>query len=503
MADSFSITSPAATDSPDTDSPDTGAPEAGAASAEVPVVTRDRLPPSTKAAYAAGGSTDIFGHWLYNGLADPVYNVFLGLSPTQVSITRATTLLVDAFSGLLFGWLSDNTRSRWGRRRPYVLIGSIVSGLALPVLFMARPTWTGDEIFLFMIISAALYAPLIASYNTPYQSLGAELTPDYNERTSVMAYKAVVQKAAGALIGGALWFANRPMWTDPSTGKVDVARGAVWAAAIAGGWMIVSGILNFAFVKERYYGTASAQGKSGFIKMFREAFSCKPYLVLLGTAVVYAVPTGLVNTLGFYSLTYHVFRGDMASASELLFWGGLLYMVLGILGVFAANWVARALGKRNALIVVLLIGLVAFGSSFWLYTPEMPWLSVLCGGLNGFSATGLWVILPSMTVDVIDYDELSSGKRREGAYTATFSWVMKFGMMFSMLIGGPLLELTGFDAKRGGDQTADAIMGIRLLFAGIPVTALVIAFVVIYFYPLDTERMRVIRSQLEARRGTV
>jgi GPH family glycoside/pentoside/hexuronide:cation symporter len=161
-------------------------------------------------------------------------------------------------------------------------------------------------------------------------------------------------------------------------------------------------------------------------------------------------------------------------------------MALGILGVFAANWVARAIGKRNALIVVLLIGLVAFGSSFWLYTPEMPWLSVLCGGLNGFSATGLWVILPSMTVDVIDYDELSSGKRREGAYTATFSWVMKFGMMFSMLIGGPLLELTGFDAKRGGDQTADAILGIRLLFAGIPVTALVIAFIVIYFYPLST-----------------
>jgi Na+/melibiose symporter-like transporter len=76
-------------------------------------------------------------------------------------------------------------------------------------------------------------------------------------------------------------------------------------------------------------------------------------------------------------------------------------------------------------------------------------------------------------------------------------------MMFSMLIGGPLLELTGFDAKQGGNQTADAILGIRLLFAGIPVTALVIAFFVIMLYPLSTERMRVIRSQLEARRGTV
>jgi glycoside/pentoside/hexuronide:cation symporter, GPH family len=108
-----------------------------------------------------------------------------------------------------------------------------------------------------------------------------------------------------------------------------------------------------------------------------------------------------------------------------------------------------------------------------------------------------------MTADVIDFDELQSGKRREGAYTSTFSWVMKVGMMFSMLIGGPLLQLSGFDAKLGGNQSANAILGIRLLFAGIPVIALIIAFILIQLYPLSTERTRVIRLQLEARRGTV
>lgn len=463
----------------------------------------DSLSVGTKVAYGLGGTTDIFGHWLYNGLKDPVYNVFLGLSPTQVSVVRGVTLLADAMSGLLFGWLSDNTRSRWGRRRPFILVGSILSGLTLPVLFMARPGWSPDQIFLFMIVTATLYAPLIASYNTPYQSLGAELTPGHDERTSVQSYKGVMQKAAGALIGGALWFATRPWFNDPVTGKPDVAWGATCAAAIAGGWMIASGLINFFFVKERYYATASAQPKGSFIAMFRDALSCRPYLVLLATALVYAVPTGLVGTFGFYAGTYYVFGGDMARSAEIGFWSSLAYMACGFLGIAGANRLSRRVGKHRTLIVTLTIGLVAFGSSWWLYTPEYPWLSVVCVGLNGFSATGLWVVLPSMNADVMDYDELTSNQRREGAYSATFSWVMKVGMMASMLIGGPLLEITGFDAKLGGAQSADAIFWIRVMFAGIPVAALLAALVLIQFYPLGTERMRQIRAELEARRGAV
>src|SRR5688572_7323884 len=324
----------------------------------------DKLTVGTKVAYGLGGTTDIFGHWLYNGLKDPVYNVFLGLSPTQVSVVRGVTLLADAMSGLLFGWLSDNTRSRWGRRRPYVLIGSILAGLGLPCLFMARPTWSSDQIFFYMVVSAVLYAPIIASYNTPYQSLGAELTPDYNERTSVMRYKGVVQKAAGAAIGWALLFANMDWFNDPVTGKPDVAKGAVYAAGICGAWMILAGVINFIFVKERYYAKAAKQQSSGFFKMFGDAFQCKPYLVLLGTALVYAVPTGLVGTLGFYATNYHVFKGDMAASARIGGWSSMAYLACGLLGILVANRVSRVIGKHKTLIGALTVGLVAFGSSW-------------------------------------------------------------------------------------------------------------------------------------------
>ena len=155
MADSFTLPTPR------------GAEDSAPDAAPIPPPpVEDHLKPSTKIAYAMGGTTDIFGHWLYNGMVDAVFNSFLNVSPTRVSFVRAAMLAMDACSGLLFGWLSDNTRTRWGRRRPWILFGSIASGFGLPCLFLARSTWDVDTIFWYMMLSALIYSPIIAAYNT-------------------------------------------------------------------------------------------------------------------------------------------------------------------------------------------------------------------------------------------------------------------------------------------------------------------------------------------------
>ena len=429
-------------------------------------VTRaeDRVPFKAKFAYALGGTTDIFGHWLYNGMVSPVYNVFLGLSATQVSLGMGTARLTDAFTDPLFGWLSDNTRSRWGRRRPFIVFGSILSGLALPCLFMASHAWSSNAILAFMIVSVILYAPLISSYNMPYQSLGAELTPEYHERTSIMSWRAVTQKLAGMVVGYGLWFATLSIFNDPATGKPDIAKGAMWGGVICGAVMILSGFANFAFVHERYYAKAQSQAKVGFFAMFRDTFTCRPYLLLLAVALAYAVPTGLVGTLGFYVTTYYVFSGNMANAGAIMGTGGVAYAVCGIAGIPFAAALSHRLGKPKALSIVLIAGLIAFGSSWWLYTPKAPWLSVVCGGFNGLAATGLWVILPSMCADVVDYDEVYSGKRREGAYSSTFSWVLKLGWTISAIVVGPLLDqVTGFNAKLSAQSPTTILVDAQLV----------------------------------------
>ncbi|MBN1612821.1 MAG: MFS transporter, partial [Polyangiaceae bacterium] len=400
-----------------------------------------------------------------------------------------------------FGWLSDNTRSRWGRRRPYVLFGSILSGLALPCMFMASSSWGSSAILAFMVISAIVYAPIISAYNMPYQSLGAELTPEYHERTSIMSWKAVTQKIAGMLVGYGLWFATLPWFNDPATGRPDVARGAMWAGAICGAIMIVSGVSNFVFVHERYYARAQAQDRVGFLEMFRDTFSCKPFLLLLAIALVYAVPSGLAGGLNFYVIAYYVFPGNVTDAGRIIGAGGVAYGACGLAGIPAAAWLSRWLGKPKALTVVLLAGLVGFASAWWLYTPEAPWLSVVCSGLNGMAATGLWVILPSMCADVVDFDEVSSGQRREGAYASTFSWVLKLGWSASALVMGPLLQMTGFDARM--PQSAYTLQSMRVLFTVTPVAALLVAALSVHFFPLTQARMVEIRVELEARRGAV
>lgn len=491
MADSFSLPSAQGAVEP-----------ASAAAGGTPPVKEDHLKPSTKVAYAFGGTTDIFGHWLYNGMVDGVFNIFLGVSPSRVSIVRAAMLAADAFSGLLFGWLSDNTRTRWGRRRPWILFGSIAAGLGLPCLFLARSTWSSNEIFWYMLLSALLYSPIIAAYNTPYQSLGFELTPDVNERTAVMAYRGFTQKAAAAALQGGMWFATLPLWTDPATGKPNIAQGAMWWAGICGLFMIASGIANFVFVRERYYEKVQAQGQASLFKMFGDAARNKPFLVLLGIRVVYAIPTGIHGTLGFYAMTYYVYGGDLTAASPMHFYTGISYMLAGFAGIFITRKLAALIGKKRTLYATLATGLVAYASHWWFYTPDMPWLSNLATALNGFSATGFWVVLPSMEADVVDYDELGSGQRRESAYTATASWVAKVGMMFSMVIGGPLIEATGFDSTLPA-QSPDAVFGIRVLLVAIPLIALVIALLFVKFYPLTTERSNAIRAELETRRGTV
>src|SRR4029077_8461556 len=118
------------------------------------------------------------------------------------------------------------------------LVGSLLSGLTLPLLFLPSRSWGAERIFGYMLLSAVLYSPLIAAYNSAYQALGAELTPDYHERANVMGYKAIVQKTVGILIGAAVWLSGRPLFRDAATGDIDSGKGALAACILAGGVMI-------------------------------------------------------------------------------------------------------------------------------------------------------------------------------------------------------------------------------------------------------------------------
>ena len=182
------------------------------------------MPVGQKLAYGLGTFHDMWGHWLYPNLGFQVFNIFLGVAPWLIGLALFVNRLFDAVSDPLFGWLSDNTRSRWGRRRPFILIGGIVAGIALPFMLAVTPGWGSVRLFgadisnyfWFMLGSSAIYLPIMSCINMPWNSLGQEMTPDYNERTSVWSFRNAVQKVpelglffAAQFMTMAIWVARR------------------------------------------------------------------------------------------------------------------------------------------------------------------------------------------------------------------------------------------------------------------------------------------------------
>ena len=464
----------------------------------------DRVPVRTKLAYALGSANDMWGHWLYPGLAYPIFNIHLGLSPDLVGLALMLIRLFDAAADPFFGWISDNARTRFGRRRPFILVGSLLGGLGLPLLFMV-PAWcTGRDLFWWMLLTNLLYVPVVSCFNMPYQSLGAELTPDYHERTAVMAFKGALQKVFEVAFFVGLPFTHLWCFRDALTGKPDTLLGIQVYTAILGALMAIVGGVVFFNVKERYYASVAArqQEKVTLRESFYGTMRCAPFRLMLLTVLCFSVGTSMVGSLGYYATVYFVAGGDTVSGNN---WNGLMgfaYMAGGFLGAPALAWVGRRTGKRPAALVAAGAALAAFGGTWWLYDPSFPWLQLFASGSIAFTSAGFYMLNSSMGADIMDCDELATGQRREGAFSACVSWITKAGNAVGYFFSGKILVLCGFVAAQGA-QSPETLFWIRALLAGIPVLGITLAIFFLWRFPLTREKMAGIRLQLEARRGTL
>ena len=500
------------------------------------VAPEDRVPVRQKVGYGIGIWIDMWGHWHYPNFAGLVFNIFLGVSPLLVGIAVVLNRVFDAVSDPLFGWLSDNTRSRFGRRRPYMLIGAVLAGLGLPIVVAVGPGWGYTHVFghnisnyfWFMLASSAVYLPLVSCFNMPYQSLGYELTPDYNERTIVFSYVNIIKTLPqlGLFFGGqfltmSVWvgadrtnlparltqlFTTAAAWGKaPEGASPNILLGAQVFCVLCGVIMTLAGLTSFTLVRERYYGKVveGKQAKISILETLWQTLQCRPFRIQVLMNLAYGLGLSMVGTLGFYDTIYYVCRGDVSAGARWNFWMGMGGMVLGAIGVPVFALVARYLGKRNALAVVFVSAICGFVASWWLYTPAVPWLQILSSGATAFVGSGFWTIWASMVADVVDYDELQNGRRREGSFAACNSWINKVAMAIGAGASFGLLGWIGFNAKLAGQQTEHTLFMIRFLFAAIPIAGLCFAILALLRFPLTQARMAEIRAQLEARRGTV
>jgi len=456
----------------------------------------DKVPLSQKWLYSASTVALIPGMQIIERIAQIVLNICLRIDPAMIGIGIAVFRMWDAFSDPYFGNLSDNWRSRWGRRRPFLVVGGILCAITFPLMWMMSRSWTPWTSFLWFVGAGLAYSTALTIFSVPYFSLVAEMTPDTNERTNVIAFRTVVINIVTIGMGWLMWFITLKCFQDE-------LQGIRWLAAGTSLLFLTFGTIPMLFIKEPFYEQASKQKKVSVWESIRETMTNRVFIILVSMMLLMTLGMQTVGTLGTYVSIYYVFGGDKAAAGLIYGYGTSAAMILSILSIPFFAWLANNWGKKTALFINGVGFILATLSQWFLVTPLHPYWQIISTALIGPVVTGIWIILPSMQTDVVDYDELLTGCRREGSFTAILTSISKIGFALAVLLSGIILDVSGFKIAHGNSQPVETLFQMRALFVFFPVVMAGAMLLFIKFYPLDEERCHEIRSELEKRRGVL
>jgi GPH family glycoside/pentoside/hexuronide:cation symporter len=463
----------------------------------------DRVPLKAKLAYGAAGVVDLWATKLPPQLVTPIFVGGLGMSPALVSLALVIFRFYDAIIDPLMGWISDNTRTRWGRRKPYLLVGTILTGLWFPVMWHMGRGWSEAALFAWLVGSGIVFFTFFTLWAMPFHSMLLEMTPDYNERTSVSSWRSVFGQVATMMIGWAWYLTQLPWFTGSADGTPDPISGAQTVSLMAGALVLCVGALPVFFVTERYYQAASRQKKVSLRDNFRWTFQNRPFVLTAGFTLFFCCASALTGAFGFYLRLYYVVDGDQVLAAKIQGVESTLFSILGFACVPFFNWLSRRIGKTWTLQIAMGLLLVGVVGRWWTYTPDNPWLSIVSGVMLAPAFTGIWQLIPSINGDVVDYDELRTGERREGAFASIFSWIVKASFSLGTGLSGPLVVWCGFEVAKAAAQAPETYLTMRLADLSINGALILAAMYLVYRYPLSPARMAELRAELETRRGKI
>jgi len=468
---------------------------------------RDKVPFAQKAAFGAGhlvnnllpGSLGIFMFFLLTAF---------GMDPFLAGLLGGLPRIYDAITDPIMGFISDNTKSRFGRRRPYIFIGAILSGVLFAVLWQLYPHNSQMYNFWYFLIFSIIYLTGNTIFSTPLIGLGYEMSSDYNERTRLMAFSQTFGQVAWMIVP---WFwvliANPNLF---ETQAVGVRRLSVVVGAIC----IVLGILPAIFCKgidashmenrkEITFKTLVSNLKD-LIRGIGLVFKNKPFVKLCAATFLVFNGFQLVASFSYFIIVFYLFKGDYGLTGNWPAWFSTASAVAtAFLVIPVISAIANKVGKRNAFIISTAISIVGYALKWWGFNPENPWLIFMPIPLMAFGIGGLFTLMMSMTADVCDLDELNNGMpRKEGTFGAIYWWMVKLGQAIALVLGGLVLKLVGFD-QNAAVQTAETIIRLRIADIAIPALTAFIAIIVMWKYDLTEEKAREIKAELESRRGVL
>lgn len=442
-----------------------------------------------------------------------VLNLAMGIDPAIVGWIGALPRLTDALTDPLMGYISDHTRSRWGRRRPWIFGGAIAAGALLIALWMFPRDMPDMFYVVWFVAGSMLFYLAYTVFATPWVALGYELTPDYHERTRLMGTQNFIGQLAYVV---SPWF----MWVTTLKVFKDQVMGAASLALVIGLAVMFLGVLPAIFLRERFATAIPEEADEApppparegpgigaaivdFLMGLLKTLASVPFL-LLSTAT-FLVFNGfiLISAFQYYVIVYYVCGGDQDLGATYAGYSGSVGAVSTFIVIPIVTFLSTQVGKKTAFYVSIGVSVIGYSLKWICYTPDNPWLILLPAPLMAFGLGGLFTLMPSMIADVVDVDEVQTHERREGMYGSIFWWVVKLGMAVAIAGGGYLLNATGFDVALEGAQAPETLTWMRAFDAFVPAATSIIAILAIALYPITEGTAEVTRSLLEKRRGKV
>jgi len=456
----------------------------------------------TKLAYGTGDwSIASFGT-----LRQVFYAIFLtdvvGLEPRLASFAALIGIIWDAINDPIVGTLSDRVRSRWGRRRPFLLIFSIPFGLSFIALWWA-PQFENQYL---LAATVALTFMLSDTFQTlvsiPFYALTPDITPDYDERTSITGYRMFFNLLASLATAVAA-----PAIVDAALASgATQQQGYFIVSALFGGLAVIPFFIIFAVVRERNNVTDAAEPEIPFMQTLRTAWENVPFRFATGLYMLNWITFDLVAlALPFY-LGYWIANGNLLQKALGLPLESAVFACLLVTSVIVLPlwvWLARKLGKQNAYIIGMTFWVVVQLLIYAVQPGQITFILVLAV-MAGISVSTAHVLPDAIFPDVIEWDELRTGRRREGIYYGVKNFVRKLTGALAIFIALQTLGWFGYQSPPAGatqfTQPDSALQAIRFLIGPLGALLLFGAIAMAWFYPLTREKHARVRSMLERKK---
>jgi len=427
----------------------------------------------------------------------------LGFPGWMLGIIYFVPKLFDAVTDPIMGYISDNTKSKWGRRRQYVIIGAIMTGVAFGFMWQLYSSNSVNYNFYYFLIWSLIFYLGITIFSVPYVAMGYEMSDDFHERTNIMATAQLIGQLAWVLAPW-LWVIMNPEYNFFTSGEIATRTLAIYVAIGCTILATIPGIFidSKSSLNENYEPLTLKNASRSFdliIQGFKEALLIVPFKKLcIATFLIF---NAFNTTAGFsyFIIKYYLFNGTGMGLWPTLF-GCVAAVFTTVLIIPLVSLMSKKIGKKMAFVWSQGISIIGYVSLLFLFVPGKPYLFLFALPFISFGIGSLFTLMMSMTSDVIDIDELNTGKRREGIFGAIYWWMVKFGLAIAGLLSGLILTIIDFNSG-APSQTYETMFSLRLFFSFIPLLGTLTAIWVMWDYDVDENKAREISAELAKRKA--